>query len=544
MTQGRGKALRPAKEPSPWRPRLKSRPDRNTLRDRAVSPDPNASMPMAVSPEPADPSLDVVRTDVHLKPDPTRVLFRPFDPATQQQAVKVIARICALSDAQVETELAQVLIEFKGRHVDLTQFLLNRFRGVKHLMLTDLPVSKERQLLIGAYFTQEYSLESSALFNPSMVWHPDQSGLARGERRFVMSLRALGEGHLSSITFRSGVVDTLGAIRLDATTPYVVAPEIHPNPVYDKALFEKKLFELGLLEGFARSVLAELNETFTLRELEDKVQLRVQHSRAGDRDYNALANGILGLAQANYELSFARDQALSERIIFPTTRTERKGIEDARFVEFRDEQGAPMYYATYTAFDGEVIFPQLLETRDFLQFKISTLNGPAVQNKGMALFPRKINGFYAMLSRQDNENIYLMFSDMLHFWYTKQLLLRPSFSWEYVQLGNCGSPIETEAGWLVLTHGVGAMRKYAIGAILLDLHDPTRVIGRLREPLLSPNDNEREGYVPNVVYSCGGVVHGDRLILPYAMSDYASGIATVGLDGLLETLLRNGPEPV
>ena len=214
---------------------------------------------------------------------------------------------------------------------------------------------------------------------------------------------------------------------------------------------------------------------------------------------------MLTLAKANYEISYSPEQHISERIIFPSSPTEANGIEDARFVQFHDDDGSVRYYATYTAFDGKVILPQILETDDFLRFKISTLNGPEVRNKGFALFPRKVNGLYAMLSRQDNENIYLMYSDMLHFWYTKELIAKPTYSWEFVQLGNCGSPIETEAGWLVLTHGVGPMRKYAMGAFLLDLDDPSRVIGRLDVPLLEPDANEREGYVPNVVYSCGAV---------------------------------------
>jgi predicted GH43/DUF377 family glycosyl hydrolase len=497
---------------------------------------------MAVSPKSTETSLDVVRTDVHLAPDPRRVLFRPFEPASEQQCTKVYARVCALTDLEVKETLAEVLAQFKSRHVDLAGFMLKRYREAARYALTDMPLTEERQLLIGAYFTQEFSLESSALFNPSMVWHPDQSALEPGSRRFILSLRALGESHQSSITLRAGVVDADGSIRVDSPTRYAVTPEVHPNPIYDKALFEKKLYELGLLETFTREVISELSESFTLKDLDEAANQRLRHARSGERDYATLANGIMGLARANYEISFPPDQVLSERIIYPTTRAERKGLEDARFVEFRDEQGERTYYATYTAFDGEVFFPQLLETRDFLQFKISTLNGPAVQNKGLALFPRKINGHYAMLSRQDNENMYIMFSDMLHFWYTKNLLMRPTYPWECVQVGNCGSPIETDAGWLVLTHGVGAMRKYAIGAILLDLHDPARVIGRLREPLLSPDDNEREGYVPNVVYSCGAAIHGGQLIVPYAMSDYASGIATVGLDSVLEILLRNGPD--
>jgi predicted GH43/DUF377 family glycosyl hydrolase len=247
---------------------------------------------------------------------------------------------------------------------------------------------------------------------------------------------------------------------------------------------------------------------------------------------------MLTLVKANYEITFDPALNISERIIFPSSPTETNGIEDARFVAFQEDDGSVRYYATYTAFDGKVIFPQILETEDFLQFKASTLNGPEVRNKGLALFPRKVNGLYAMLSRQDNENIFLMYSDMLHFWYTKEQIAKPTYSWEFVQLGNCGSPIETEAGWLVLTHGVGPMRKYAMGAFLLDLNDPSRLIGRLEEPLLEPNANEREGYVPNVVYSCGAVVHNDELIIPYAMSDYASTFATIPVAEVIDAMVR------
>ena len=242
------------------------------------------------------------------------------------------------------------------------------------------------------------------------------------------------------------------------------------------------------------------------------------------------------LAKANYEIQCDPEGDISERIIFPYSPTEQNGIEDARFVLFTDEQNNSRYYATYTAFDGSVVLPQMVETDDFLRFRISTLNGPEVRNKGMAFFPRKIEGHYAMLSRQDGENLYLMYSDMLNFWYTKQLLVKPTQPWEFVQVGNCGSPIETDAGWLVLSHGVGPIRKYCIGAYLLDRSDPSRVIGRLSQPLLTPDVNEREGYVPNVVYSCGAAVHNGQLIIPYAMADYATAFATVPLQQVLEAM--------
>ena len=281
-----------------------------------------------------------------------------------------------------------------------------------------------------------------------------------------------------------------------------------------------------------------LGDQFTHDDIQRSISRSLQQNRPRHRELEPVAQNLLTLVQSNYEIFFSPELNLSERIIFPSSPTETNGIEDARFVEFHDDNGSVRYYATYTAFDGKVILPQILETEDFLRFKASTLNGPEVRNKGLALFPRRINGLYAILSRQDNENIYLMYSDMLHFWYTKEQIAKPTYGWEFVQLGNCGSPLETEAGWLVLTHGVGPMRKYAMGAFLLDLNDPSRLIGRLEEPLLEPNANEREGYVPNVVYSCGGVIHNGELIIPYAMSDYASTFATIPVDTILGAMVR------
>jgi predicted GH43/DUF377 family glycosyl hydrolase len=480
--------------------------------------------------------MDLKRTHIVLKPSNARVLFRPFEPADRHRATRIVARVMALPDDEVDRLLEAVLSEFHGRHQKLRQFFITRFEHLRQYMLTDAAVSEPRQTLVGAYFTQEYALESAALFNPSMVWHPNQSGLPEGAKRFVLSLRAVGEGHISSITFRTGVIDANNNIAIDQPTRFVTAPEAVPNAQYQKDLFCRKLIELGVGDGFVDQVFAALGDEFTLDELYKAVASVRRHHRHRAGEFDVVANGIIALAKSNYEIRFSPDQSLSERAIFPYSPTEMNGIEDARFVQFHDDDGHARYYATYTAFDGKVVLPQLLETEDFDSFRISTLNGPEVMNKGLALFPRKIDGMYAMLSRQDGENIYIMYSDMLHFWYTKQLLMKPTFPWEYVQVGNCGSPIETDQGWLVLTHGVGAMRKYSMGAILLDLNDPTRVIGRLGEPLLSPNETEREGYVPNVIYSCGGVVHNDELIIPYAMSDYASTFATVPLKTVLDKM--------
>src|SRR3954452_12752926 len=282
--------------------------------------------------------------------------------------------------------------------------------------------------------------------------------------------------------------------------------------------------------------MGNLPNEISFDELETSVASVPREMRLRASEVDSVANAILALGKSNYEFTFSPEQSLAERAIFPYSPSQTNGIEDSRFVQFHDDDGSMRYYATHTAYDGRVTLPELLETDDFLRFRISTLNGPEVRNKGLALFPRKVNGLYAMISRQDGENVFIMFSDMLHFWYTKQLIAKPTYPWEFVQLGNCGSPIETEAGWLVLTHGVGPMRKYSMGAFLLDLEDPTRVIGRLHQPLLAPNENEREGYVPNVVYSCGAVIHSGQLVIPYAMSDYASTFATVPLDNLLKRM--------
>ena len=403
--------------------------------------------------------------------------------------------------------------------------------------MPDGEISEPRRLLIGSYFLAEYSLESAALFNPSIVPHPDQTGLPTGALRFILSLRATGEGHVSSITFRTGIIHRDQRIEVLPASGFLTEPRQIPNPRYEKGLFARKLSELGLTGESTRRVMNKLGDSFALEDL--RAALQAEQFRLPDgmtqEDQNA-AQGIWMLARSNYEVQFQAEQQLSERIIFPATPSQRNGIEDARFVRFQNDDGSFTYYATFTAFDGRLIVPELVETSDFLNFRFITLNGPAAENKGMALFPRKIGGHYAMLSRQDNENIYLMFSDNVHFWNEHRVILKPAFPWELVQLGNCGSPIETGAGWLVLSHGVGPMRKYCIGAFLLDRDDPAKVVGRLREPLLQPNQSEREGYVPNVVYTCGALVHDGELIIPYGLADHATGFATVPLAEVLAAM--------
>ena len=480
--------------------------------------------------------VSIHRTGLILRPDPARVLVRPFNPTNERRAKKICARVMALAEDEVSALLEQVEAEFGERHRQTREFFQRRFKHAQQFLQWGEKLSENRRLLLGAHFTHEYSLEAAALFNPSIVPHPDQSDLPEGSLRFVLSLRATGEGHISSITFRTGFLDREGQITVNTPTRYCLEPAQIPNPSYEKALFKLKLQELGLLGDFSRDVLQGVKNSFTLGELQTTVKRVAAEFQARGQGVSAEARKIVALAQSNYEVQFAADSRLSERVLFPATPSQSNGIEDARFVMFQEEDGKRTYCATYTAYDGKMILPQFIETPDFLHFKFITLNGPAVQNKGMALFPRKIKGRYAMLARQDYENIYVMFSDHLHFWHATQLLVEPKFPWEFIQMGNCGSPIETEAGWLVLSHGVGAMRKYCIGAFLLDLDDPTKVIGRLREPLIKPNENEREGYVPNVVYSCGSLLHERQLILPYAMSDSATTFATLAVDDLLAAM--------
>jgi predicted GH43/DUF377 family glycosyl hydrolase len=393
-----------------------------------------------------------------------------------------------------------------------------------------------RQLYIGALFSGEYALESAALFNPSIVPHPDQSGLRDGELRFILSLRATGEGHISSIEFRTGVIGRDHTFVVDTPSRYVTAPETNPNPTYRKSVFVHKLAEMGFENDWSGRIMSALGNEFTLNELQQATQRAPQGKRPAERELQRTMECVRWLAESNYEVHFRPSVALSERIIFPISSNESNGMEDARFVRFVEEDGSIIYYATYTAYNGRAILPQLLETKDFLNFRALTLNGRAVQNKGMAFFPRRVGGRYAMLSRQDDENLFLMFSDNPHFWSDPKILRRPSQPWEAVKIGNCGSPIETDAGWLVITHGVGPMRRYCIGALLLDLEDPSKVLGHLTHPLLEPLGNAREGYVPNVVYSCGALLHRKRLILPYGISDSAATITTVDIAELLAAL--------
>lgn len=482
-------------------------------------------------------AVHITRTSTFLQPNQSRVLLRPFNPGDDQRTSQIIGRIMALPDDRIAPLVLGICDAFCHRHQDIQKVFLERYQQICYFFPPGEQISELRKQLIGSYFLAEYSLESAALFNPSIVRHPDQSGLPAGALRFVLSLRATGEGHVSSITFRTGIIHPDNRIEVLTPTGFLTEPRQISNPGYEKPLFERKLAELNLNSEFTRRIMGKLAASFTLEEL--RAALQAEQFRLPDgmtqKDQTA-AQGVWMLGRSNYEVQFQPGQELSERIIFPATPSQRNGIEDARFVCFENDDGGHDYYATFTAYDGKIVVPELVETSDFLHFRFITLNGPAATNKGMALFPRKIGGRYAMLSRQDNENISIMFSDNVHFWNESTLLLKPTFPWELIQLGNCGSPVETDAGWLVLSHGVGPMREYCIGAFLLDLDDPTKVLGRLREPLLKPNADEREGYVPNVVYTCGFLIHEGHLIIPYGLADHATGFATVSLSEVLAAM--------
>lgn len=483
---------------------------------------------------------DLCFTDIIFRPDSRRVLARPFITSNEDGMRHAIARALALDKEETRTQLAKIRENFQDRHLDLESCWRRTFDLVKHHVPDDQPLDEVGRLYIGALFSGEYALESAALFNPSIIAHPDQTRVPDGALRFILSLRATGEGHISSIAFRTGVIHADGTITIDAASRFTTSPGVKENPTYRKNIFQHKLQEMGFENKWSWRVINSLRNDFTRLELEEAIQIATQGRDHLTRETERTRDCIQWLAKSNYEIHFPASTRLSERVIFPVSPNESNGIEDARFVRFCEEDGSIIYYATYTAYNGHAILPQFIETRDFASFAVCTLNGQAAQNKGMALFPRRIKGCFVMISRQDDENLFLMFSDNVHFWNEPQLLRRPTEPWEFVKIGNCGSPIETSEGWLVITHGVGPMRRYCIGALLLDLEDPSRVIGSLREPLLEPTEEHREGYVPNVVYSCGAMVHGDRLILPYAISDTCSTIATLDLAVLLERLKSGG----
>jgi len=483
-------------------------------------------------------ALTVNRKPVKFGPDPKRVILKFFYPGGKI-AKSVINRIIKLKDAEVTEVFNQALRDFSKRHRNITKLLEKHYDNVSHLFaeldIDEKLISKERKLLIGAYFSSEYSIESAAFFNPSIVEHPDQSELEEGQKRVIVSFRATGEGHISSIAFRMGIIDKDNNITFEKPGSLLDPPEFVKRYVYDKKVFINKLSEMNIYKDVIDVVMSKLGDKFIYGELqkalsETRNEIKLTYSKSN------VLNAISWLANSHYEISFSLDTALSERVIFPVSYSESNGIEDARFVRFTEDDGSITYYATYTAYNGFAILPKLLKTKDFFDFQSIPINGKYAQDKNLALFPRKINGKYVMCSRIDGENLYIMFSDKVNYWDNCKKIQVSRAPWEFIKIGNCGSPIETEYGWLLITHGVGTMRKYCLGAVMLDKDDPTKVIGQLNEPLLMPNEEEREGYVPNVVYSCGSMIYNDELFIPYAMSDYASTIATVPLKEIYENI--------
>jgi predicted GH43/DUF377 family glycosyl hydrolase len=472
----------------------------------------------------------VKREKTRIERDTSRVITRAHIPSISR-IKKIIKRVLELTEKEAQNILQEVHINFFNRHKNLEFQLEKHFNKVSEYVPINEQLSKTKKMLIGAYFTMEYSIESAALFNPSIVPHPNQKGLPNGSMRFIMSFRATGEGHISSIVFRSGIIENNGSFIFDNVSEFVETPALSHDSFYDKHSFRLKLKEMNSSNETSNRILDQVPNVFTYHDL--KISINIVHLDLDFPQDDSTINNIIWLANSNYRIQFEKNSIVSERVIFPVSENESRGIEDARFVQFYNDNGDVTYYATYTAYNGYSILPHLIETKDFLSFNIITLNGKAVQNKGMALFPRKINGQYVMLSRQDGENNHIMFSDNLHFWQETKIIQEPSDPWEFIQLGNCGSPIETSYGWLVLTHGVGPMRQYSIGVILLDLENPEKIIARLQKPLLAPNEEERDGYVPNVVYSCGSMIHNNILIMPYAMSDISSSIAIVDIKDLI-----------
>jgi predicted GH43/DUF377 family glycosyl hydrolase len=480
------------------------------------------------------------KTLKNIRPDQRRVITRPFRPSSENHTTNIVNRLLALDEPKVRDLLKQTLKDFAHRHKDIQAVLMGNYQRIAGYIKETAALSEERKLLLGSCFTMEYSIESAALFNPSVVIYPKQNYMKNGQTRVIFSFRATGEGHISSIVFRSAVIDRDNSIFMEPISPYLGTPEIVLNHSYDRELFRAKLEEMGLLSEVAKAIYLHLPATFTPEEMGQAIAAVRGGQAFAPADLEETVAHIKWLAESNYEVFFPHGQLISERVIFPVSQNESNGVEDARFVRFIDDDGSVTYYATYTAYNGREILPQLIETQDFHRFKISTLNGPMARNKGMALFPRKIDGKYVMITRTDGENLYLSYSNNIHFWYEGVKIEAPENPWELVQIGNCGSPLETKKGWILLTHGVGPMRKYCIGVSLLDLKDPSKTVGRLDEPLLMPREEEREGYVPNVVYSCGSIILNGELIIPYAISDSESHVASIPVDELLEKLLKKG----
>jgi len=520
--------------------------------------------------------VTVNRKKTVFSPDPSRVIAR-FLFVNDERSADIIRKVLAMPEKEVSIAMSQLLRGYSRRHRNISQIFQKHFAKLSPIFdkieVNEEDLTASQQTLIGSYFTMEYSIESAAFFNPSVVEHLDQSEIRSDEKRVIFSFRATGEGHISSIVFRTGILDKNNNLSLEPVGKMLAEADVIKRHVYNKKHFIEKLAEMqvqansiapAIIEKLDKIqdkgnviapaiidkqdkmkakgevipsafILDKLGDEFTYGELMKNLEIARKDAKVTEVQIKII-NQMMWLASSHYEIHFSIDSAISERVIFPISATEQKGIEDARFVKFTDDNGEITYYATYTAYDGIAILPKLISTKDFYDFKILPINGEIAQNKGMALFPRKINGKYAMLCRIDGVNNYIAYSDSINIWREAKIIQRPKYPWELVQIGNAGSPIETKEGWLVITHAVGSMREYTLGASLYDLENPEKEIGRMDTPLLVPNETEREGYVPNVIYSCGSIIHNDDLVIPYAMSDHSSTYATVNIKELLDVL--------
>ncbi len=475
------------------------------------------------------------RTEHRIDPDPRRVIVQLFVPGEEQpgsrsRAAGVLARILALSDGDVAELSRQVLDGFRGRHRDLMRAFSENFAVVDADRVGGRRMSAERRMLIGAFFTKEYTPEAGGIFNPSMVALPEQPAQPADEVRFLLAVRCVGEGNLSSIGFRTGIVGPGSSLRIDEAAPTLETGTHRRAAFGQRDVFLARLADLGTED--ARAFLMPLPETFTIEQLSERLDAIHEHTLHRQRGQHAI-EAVSAVATSSYDVEFPPETAVSERLLWPHAVVESHGMEDARLVRFVEDDGEVTYYATYTAYDGATVTPQLFATKDFRQFHVSPVTGRAAQNKGLALFPRRVNGQFAALSRHDRETTSIAFSDDPRIWPHSEPLHAPRRGWEAVQVGNCGPPIETDAGWLVLTHGVGPMRIYSIGAMLLDAADPSIVLASLPRPLLRPSAGERDGSVPNVVYSCGALLHEGVVTIPYGISDHSIGFAQVYLSELL-----------
>jgi predicted GH43/DUF377 family glycosyl hydrolase len=521
----------------------------------------------------------VIRKEFVFSPDPSRIIAR-FLYLDDERSANIIRKVLAMPDKEVNIAMSQLLRGYSRRHRNISRIFEKHFSKLAPIFdkieVNEEDLTVARKALIGSYFTMEYSIESAAFFNPSIVEDPDQSEIGPNEKRIIFSFRATGEGHISSIVFRTGILDRNNNLSIEPVGKMLAEADVIKRNFYDKKTFQEKLVEMNDAENHippailakkskvsgqvsviptatndqptkiqkpknvsSGFILDQLGDNFTYGELMKNLAVAIKKPDIS-ADQIKVLNQLMWLASSHYEINFSIDSAISERVIFPVSATEQKGIEDARFVKFTDDDGEITYYATYTAYDGVSILPKLIKTTDFYHFQILPINGELARNKGMALFPRKINGKYAMLCRVDAVNNYIAYSDNINIWREAKMTQQPAYPWELVQIGNAGSPIETEDGWLVITHAVGPMREYTLGASLYDLEDPEKEIGRLRSPLMVPNEVEREGYVPNVIYSCGSIIHNDDLIIAYGRSDHSSSYATCNLRKLLDVLKASG----